>query len=1731
MTYNRLKQFVVSVLFGALMLSVCMAETAYAVTSLTYDGISFTSAKTTGTSDMTDSGNGTPSKWVVQNAKVSGILDDMDYTFTVTNTLDEAVTVIVNMEIEIQNGKQTATGPKYTSNVTYDETTKICRIKLDAKSGSSPSATFTISCKECHSLFNHAQTTVTTKFTDWIVQKNTGLSINLGTPVNGSYTATNSETSATIEDNGAQISGFAYDLDNGVALIAYPNDGYQFVGWYEEKANGTSQCVSNSMSDTLKSLTSGSTITPIFGPANYDYVYYIGFAKYAMWSEAVEASISTGLPIILKPVTNGTYTLTANEAKALADGESVGDYVTVSDGAVTAYTLPAGAKLLVPCTSTDTGVFSDTGLLNTTPTVYTTPKVYASLVIPENIALNVTGGQINVNAKINSRTANMRNTVVSECYGQIELKTGASINLTKDGDTAAKLFCYGYITGEGKVDVSSGCEVYELLQFCDFPGGNATTSWAIQYNASKDQCAQFLLSQYYIQNVESSLCINAGGVSKIVGYVYAKVDGVDQYVGTSGTIVGSGGLFELSSGKLERRFSSSDGRMIYDLYGTINTGTIGITLGNSEVTSEKCVLPLGSTMTINMKSGSKVSMGYRYSLLPGCEVNIESGAQLTVANGAYLFIWDVKDWNQGSSDGSYTYNSVPHTIAPYTATNGAVSNRHPALTESGQIHVEGTLIAYNNIMVTQNTSRSDSSLVNTNPCKVITCAEGGVFQNNSGTVKSKIYPYTYVGGLTGVSFDTVTAIGAVGRMADGEYKDDITAVSGAVTSYEQFATGVTYYGLDDETWYTYTVSYTFVDADGNELPVSKNAIDYITKDNVTLAMSDIDSELTGTEKYYITGYSITSGTATVTDADGYNAFADNGSTNGCVNLTLSGISGDVEITLTVDTYDHQVVWSDYVGDISATPTRRADYITGNSASYVWSTVVGFTEVTAIKEDATDVSAWMQDPVVEASVPQTTLSCVGISDDVFITMVTTRDIYEVKWKILDSAGEEIETINEYVHKDVGTESLSVSDIQTAPTGKYIIMSYSVYAGDTQLVKQDNADLETIELDNVDTHLTVDVTVGDYQSVVTFAEGETALRTQYVTAEGSKDVYGSAVSYSEVSKTPRRYISAYTSPAAAEVVKNNVNETPAAGRGWDQITLTGVTQDETIDLALEEFDYKVQWTVHTDDKGAVTDKVFVNYVTGSTDTCEATSGYHFADQSEDSGIELSNDAGTAEVSVAQDMSVEIEERNYTYSVKWYQQDEDGIKIGDLETDYWTEGEANPSYNCAAKKVAMAMKYNSSVNFVQEKGPVIEVGLADDEVIGVVIASYDYTVCFDDGTTKAEYYVLSGGSTDVLDGSDLYYQASGTEYITDEYTVSNPTNVSVAKKYPSGVTGTLNGDNGCTMIMLSNVTADQVVTIPLAEYDHMVIWRVSTVIGTEDPVVTRELCFSNQNVDSYTVQAEYNITGYSEIAAVDDTGKTVTVQKQTDDSGAVKKLTEVEIEVQDFLYQIIWTVEKDGVTTQTTQSVKSNDDVIWTMPADDASGETETSYVIGEVIYGNCEITKTNTTLTVKRTNDADVVTVSVKLEEALNNYSALWGDMSYKYYKNGAYYSWDETQYVWRLIDTYAWTHKTGGVVRTYWDLYEAKEIDYFVPNGSVMIVNPTNQIIKATVTVDHSNATWAWTNLVANNAEKTTGTNTITVVLQPHTSMLISGSVSGTPPVAEMTDLEIGSWTVNIEPTD
>lgn len=461
---------------------------------------------------------------------------------------------------------------------------------------------------------------------------------------NGSYTV--DEKTITEAYTNTQSSAIPYQVKATAA------EGYRFRGWYNVNTNK----IIDTSPETALNLDSDCTITAQF--IDKDLAFF---------------------------ETNGQVFDDLNDAITEAK-KNLSTITLAQGGKITGnYTIPSGVTLLIPFDEAKTVYTTKPGHVDS----YTTPNVFRKMTM-------VSGSSITVNGAISvggQHFAGQGKQGPSGPYGQIDMAAGSSIKL----NSGAKLYAWGYITGDGQITATSGAAVYEYFQVTDWRGGTATKTMI------NNEEKVFPFSQYYVQNIEAALTIQAGATESTYISISAK------YVGTKSASIdfigSSKSLFRLGNGgTLTKKYDPKTDRVTYTTTGSASLDSLALSIsgiGGITVDSSKYVLPVSNNMTLNILSGN-IAVNCDAALLPGAQITIAQGAELKVSTDKSLYVYDynteTKEW------GPYCINNKEFVPVLYSPTKTGTRT----LTDA-KIDVNGTLTAAGSIYTTNSGANICSS--------------------------------------------------------------------------------------------------------------------------------------------------------------------------------------------------------------------------------------------------------------------------------------------------------------------------------------------------------------------------------------------------------------------------------------------------------------------------------------------------------------------------------------------------------------------------------------------------------------------------------------------------------------------------------------------------------------------------------------------------------------------------------------------------------------------------------------------------------------------------------------------------------------------------------------------------------------------------------------------------------------------------------------------------------------
>ena len=524
---------------------------------------------------------------------------------------------------------------------------------------------------------------------------------------------TNFEYNSTLGSvtlNGSALTSNSQELEakKEVTLVATPASGAQFIAWTD--AN-----------DNLLSTNATFAYTPAY-------------------ETTLKAVFTTNEPYFLA---GGMVVKGLNEAMA-KDGQTV---ILMNNSTLPAgnYTIPSSKTLLIPFDANNTlcTTAPEYSQSEATPSAYRTLTMAAGANIIVNGALSVSGTQVAGGANAG---------IPKGPLGFIKMQSGS--NITVNG--GANLYVWGYITGSGSVTIESGGAVYEDFQVTSWRGG---TNISGMLNNSQ---RVFPLNQYYIQNVEVPMTLKAGAVEKGFMSVAIKVLSTNLYASTV-PFIGADGMFNITSGYLVKDYNEETDRMEIEVHGDIAMKSLSLSMsGVGTIDSSKYELSVNSNISVTAKNGSTINVTQNLALLPGTEMIVEEGANLTLGDNIAIYIYDDDEWvGKG-----YAYASSD--VRPLAYAPGRTGPKHTANTDA-YVYIGGSLDASKGYVYTTAGGAN------------VTAAEGAQITVKPGT-QTVTYQATQTGndGKT-ISYPSIAITPAKLMNADGSYTETASLPLGQYT--------------------------------------------------------------------------------------------------------------------------------------------------------------------------------------------------------------------------------------------------------------------------------------------------------------------------------------------------------------------------------------------------------------------------------------------------------------------------------------------------------------------------------------------------------------------------------------------------------------------------------------------------------------------------------------------------------------------------------------------------------------------------------------------------------------------------------------------------------------------------------------------------------------------------------------------------------------------------------------
>ena len=515
---------------------------------------------------------------------------------------------------------------------------------------------------------------------------------------NGTYTVDGKLI--TEEYSNTQSSMTAYQV------VATPAEGYQFLGWYNLT---TGKCIATATSTALN-IESDCTITARFASKTAA-LFETGGQPFDDLSDAVSYA-----------QTNGQSKITL-----------------ASDGSISGnYTIPTGITLLIPFDEAGTLYTDAPAAIRTAPA----SKPFRTLTMSDGASITVNGA-ISLGGRYYAAGGSEQGRPVGD-YGYIKMADNSSITVKNGGN----LYAWGFISGSGSVLAESGATVYEFYQIADFRGGSASSGMGH---------GVFPFSQYFVQNIEVPLTLNAGANEQVYSGVYA----MHTTYTTAINFIGDTGMFKVESGSFTKDYDEKTDRLVFTVNGEAALNTLSLKLASMSVDSASYVLPITNNITINIQSGN-VTINQDTALLAGVEVNIAEGAGLTVANGKNIYFYDSDEW---SSD-NFVWGPCKFKSVAYAP--GKAYNRSNNDLVDAKMDVNGSVTAIGAIY----TTKGGADICSSN-------GTGKYIQQGAPGTATATYQYN----ANGNNAVTIPITPAKLHNADGSYTETATANAGDVINY------------------------------------------------------------------------------------------------------------------------------------------------------------------------------------------------------------------------------------------------------------------------------------------------------------------------------------------------------------------------------------------------------------------------------------------------------------------------------------------------------------------------------------------------------------------------------------------------------------------------------------------------------------------------------------------------------------------------------------------------------------------------------------------------------------------------------------------------------------------------------------------------------------------------------------------------------------------------------------
>lgn len=275
--------------------------------------------------------------------------------------------------------------------------------------------------------------------------------------------------------------------------------------------------------------------------------------------------------------------------------------------------------------------------------------------------------------------------------GIIKMGDNCNINI----ESGANLMAYGFIAAKGhnastsKVIAKAGANVYEILQIRDWPGG----SNALGMVGAQEKVFPF--SQYYIQNIETTLRIEQGATEYLSGCISMTGSG-GGIILTQKFISEDAGFLQMTENAVvEKYYDWDNDRLQLGLYSSDNTNAAKAKLGEIHVQckfevigiertidlySSSYILPINMNTSISLNKAHVTNM-YPVAMLAGSTLSLDDESILTLDGD--LYVYDYNQHPQASVGWQTEYADVlKNNWGFYRSSSAPVNKETPVLVRS-----------------------------------------------------------------------------------------------------------------------------------------------------------------------------------------------------------------------------------------------------------------------------------------------------------------------------------------------------------------------------------------------------------------------------------------------------------------------------------------------------------------------------------------------------------------------------------------------------------------------------------------------------------------------------------------------------------------------------------------------------------------------------------------------------------------------------------------------------------------------------------------------------------------------------------------------------------------------------------------------------------------------------------------------------------------------------------------